>query len=68
MSDEPESTPRTVLTRLVAMTLSEDRALTHLKSSFVRVGGEIVTDPDLETDAPIVICPPPITEQQQAAS
>lgn len=66
MSDEPEAQVKTVLDRLVAMSISEDRALAHLRAGFVRVGGEPIDDLDLRTAAPIVICPPPITEQQPA--
>jgi hypothetical protein len=64
MSEEPEAQVRTVLERLVAMSISEDRALAHLRAGFVRVGGEPIEDAGLQTAAPIVICPPPITEQQ----
>jgi hypothetical protein len=67
VSDEPESTPPTVLDRLVAMTISEERALSHLKAGFIRVGGEIITDPNHVADGPIVVCPPPVTEQQAVA-
>jgi hypothetical protein len=66
VSDEPDSIPSTILARLVAMSISEERALGHLRSGFVRVGGESITDPDFQTTAPIVICPPPITEQQHS--
>jgi hypothetical protein len=57
----------TVLERLVAMSISEERALAHLRSGFVRVRGEPVTDASLRTGAPIVICPPPVSEQQPTA-
>jgi hypothetical protein len=35
----------------------------HLRGQWVRVAGEIITDPDHIGDGRIVISPPPVTEQ-----
>jgi hypothetical protein len=37
---------RTVLDRLVQAGITEDRALDHLRDRWVRVDGQIVTDPE----------------------
>jgi len=49
------------------MTISEERALAHINAGFLRVGSEIITDPNHIADGPIVVCPPPLTEQQAVA-
>ncbi|WP_344419882.1 hypothetical protein [Pseudonocardia ailaonensis] len=68
MNDDPVAGPSTLLERMIAMSIGEDRAQVHLRGRFVRVGGEPVTDPDFRTTAPFVICPPAITEHQAATA
>jgi hypothetical protein len=53
--------PATVLQRMLAAKISEDRALQHLRTDWVRSGGEVVTDPDAVVPR-FVISPPPVTE------
>mgnify|MGYP000902688720 CR=1 FL=1 len=55
----------TILERLTDhLHLSEERARSHLKASFVRVDGRIVRDPDAELadTARLTLQPPPVTE------
>ena len=60
---DPESseTPPTLLQRMVAAKISEDRAREYLRTQWVSGDGEVITDPDAVV-AKFVIKPPPVTE------
>ena len=45
-------TDRTVLDRLLQAGITEDRALDHLRERWVRVDGEIITDPQHVSSPP----------------
>ncbi|MCF7547341.1 hypothetical protein [Pseudonocardia sp. WMMC193] len=53
--------PATVLERMLAAKISEERAREYLRNQWVRHGDEIITDPDAVLPK-YVIKPPPITE------
>jgi hypothetical protein len=52
----------TILQRMVAAQISEERALMHLRGQWVRLDGQIVTDPDHPAGGRMVISPPPVTD------
>lgn len=52
-----ETGPTTILERLT-LRLSEARAREHLRGNFVRLDGEVVTDPDAPADWRLYLCPP----------
>lgn len=56
----PDKDVVTVLDRLRAAGISPDRALDHLQAKYVRVDGEIVTDPAAPAPRPsrVVLQPP----------
>ena len=56
-------TVTTILERLRAAGLSEERALNHLRSGFVVINDQIVTDPNAAGEGRWVLVPPPITDE-----
>ena len=58
---ESSETPPTLLQRMVAAKISEDRAREYLRAQWVSSDGEVITDPDAVV-AKFVIKPPPVTE------
>jgi len=51
VSDDDPTTAATVLDRLTAAGLSDERIEQHLGAGRVRVDGELVTDPDVAAPA-----------------
>ncbi|MCF7552584.1 hypothetical protein [Pseudonocardia sp. WMMC193] len=60
-SDAGETPAATVLERMLAAKLGEDRAHEYLRTQWVRCADEIITDPGAVVPR-FVIKPPPITE------
>jgi hypothetical protein len=48
---------------MVAAQISEERALMHLRGQWVRLDGQIVTDPDHPAGGRMVISPPSVTDE-----
>lgn len=61
MPDDEQTAPQTILERLT-LSLCEERVREHLRGNFVRLNGEVVTDPDRPASGRLYLCPPPITE------
>jgi hypothetical protein len=53
---------KTVLERMVAAKISEERALQHIHAGSVRVDGEVITDPAAPCGTRIVIHPQSVTD------
>lgn len=60
-SDAGDAPAATVLERMLAAKLGEDRAREYLRTQWVRCGEEIISDPAAVVPK-YVIKPPPITE------